>query len=102
MKKLAELLVDRRRIFAAVTLILTRPLVKKFVSTRQVATNADRNLGRTAMVTERIDNLAGTGAVRLDGMEWTARSTDETRTMEVGEQAVVREIRDGSIVLEDD
>ena len=30
------------------TLILTRPLVKKYVNGRAVPTNADRNIGRTA------------------------------------------------------
>ena len=53
------------------TLIVTRPLVKKYVNGRTVATNADRNIGRTAIVTERIDNLASTGSVKLDGVEYS-------------------------------
>ena len=50
-------------VVSTATLIITRPLVKKYVNGRTVATNADRNIGRTAVVTERIDNMAGTGAV---------------------------------------
>ena len=85
---------------SAIVLAATRPLVKKFVSSRTVATNADRNIGRTAIVTERIDNLASTGSVKLDGVEWTARSLDDERTIGEGEQVVVREIRGVRLIVE--
>ena len=87
-------------VISAVTLILTRPLVKKLTKNTQVATNADRNIGRVAVVTERIDNLAGTGAVKLDGMEWTARSTRDDRLFEPGDQTVVREIQGVKLLVE--
>lgn len=56
------------------TLWLTRPLALKYLNGRRVATNADRVIGAEGVVTEDIDNIAGTGAVKLDGKEWTARS----------------------------
>ncbi len=62
---------------SAVTLIATRPLVKKMINQKTVATNADRNIGSEAIVTEKIDNLAATGAVKINGNVWTARSVDE-------------------------
>ena len=49
-------------------------LVRRFAKRRRVPTNADRVLGRTARVTETIDNLIPTGAVYVDGKTWTARS----------------------------
>jgi len=58
------------------TLVLTRPLVKKYVNTKTTPTNADMVLGMVGLVTERIDNLAGTGAVSVGGKVWTARSED--------------------------
>ena len=61
-------------VVSGVTLILTRPLVRKYVTAKSVATNADRNIGRSAVVTEQIDNLRETGAIKLDGLTWTARS----------------------------
>ena len=82
------------------TLVLTRPLVKKYMRGKSVPTNADRNIGRTAAVTERIDNLAGTGAVKVDGVTWTARSADEKRTIEAGTMVTVREIRGVKLVVE--
>jgi len=55
-------------------MLATRPLAKKYVNSHKVATNADRLLGRTGIVTEDIDNIAGTGVVKIDGQVWSARS----------------------------
>ena len=66
-------------LFFAVSVVLLaalRPLVKKYLRPRTVRTNAAGNIGREAIVTEAIDNLHETGAVRLSGVEWTARSAD--------------------------
>ena len=57
------------------TLWFTRPLALKYLNGRSVATNADRVVGMEGVVCEDIDNLAGTGAVKLDGKEWTAAAT---------------------------
>lgn len=66
-------------IFAVVStlaLVLTRPLVKKLNKKEFLPTNADRNIGKSATVTETIDNIAGKGSVSVDGTIWTARSSD--------------------------
>lgn len=62
---------------SAVLVAATRPLVKRLLHfERSRDTNLDRLIGSVAAVTERIDNLAATGAVRLGGVVWTARSMD--------------------------
>lgn len=61
-------------VVSILTLWLTRPLALKYLNSRKVATNADRVVGAEGVVSEDIDNIAGTGAVKLDGKEWTARS----------------------------
>lgn len=63
---------------SALSLALTRPLVKKYQSSKVTPTNADRVLGRTAKVTETIDNDNSTGVVYTVGKSWTARSSDGT------------------------
>ena len=63
---------------SAVTLIATRPLVKKITSAAPEKTNADANIGKSAIVTDTIDNLAGTGSVKLGGISWTARSINDS------------------------
>lgn len=62
-------------VVSAVMLALIRPFARKFVVPRKTATNADMALGKEAYVTETVDNLRETGAVKLDGKIWTARST---------------------------
>ena len=63
-------------VVSAAALILTRPLVSKYVNSRSQPTNADRLIGTKCIVTEKIDNLASTGTVNANGKLWTARSSD--------------------------
>ncbi len=59
---------------SALMLALLRPFLRNYIRPRIVRTNAARLIGREALVTEAIDNLRETGAVRLDGVLWTAKS----------------------------
>lgn len=68
-------------VFAAltvITLLLTRPLVSKYINGKSQPTNADRLIGAKCIVTEEINNLTGTGAVNAGGKIWTARSADDS------------------------
>ena len=66
-------------LFVSLVLLLSlRPVARKYLSTRKSATNADRVLEKTGIVTEDIDNTHGSGAVYIDGKTWTARSYDGT------------------------
>ncbi len=59
-----------------VTLVATRPIVKKKVNVKAEKTNADRCIGESAVVCEEINNLEAKGQVKTDGKIWTARSSD--------------------------
>lgn len=59
---------------SAAMLYFTRPLVKKYINNKVQPTNADMLIGKECRVVEAIDNVAGTGAVYVDGKTWTARS----------------------------
>ena len=61
-----------------VTLIATRPIVKKRLNSKVEKTNADRCIGQDAVVTEEINNLLSTGLVKADGKTWSARSSDKS------------------------
>ena len=86
-------------VVSVITLILTRPLVKKYINGKTHATNADRVLGMTAVVKESVDNLAGTGAVFADGKVWSARSADGA-PIEPGTLVTVREIQGVKLIVE--
>ena len=82
-------------IFLAVsilTMALVRPLVNRYVTPRHIPTNADRVIGREAVVTEEIDNLTGRGAVRVAGIVWTARSLTDGPAIPAGTTVTVRQI----------
>ncbi len=56
--------------------VLTRPLSKKLIGKRTLKTDVDRIIGSTGVVTVAINNLHGTGTVKIKGMDWTARNID--------------------------
>lgn len=50
------------------------PLAKKNLGKRRARTNADRLIGRQVLVTEAVDNLHETGAVKVNGVSWAAKA----------------------------
>jgi len=60
---------------SAALLACLRPIVKKYVKPNVTATNTQALVGKTAVVTESIDNLAAHGTVKVNGVIWSARST---------------------------
>jgi len=51
------------------------PFTKKFLKPKISPTNVDAAVGAQCYVTAQVDNLHSQGQVKLNGMEWTARST---------------------------
>ena len=68
-------------VISIASLLLTRPLVRKYVDSVKQPTNADMVIGRTALGIEDINNTAATGAVSVGGKEWTARSDTGVRIL---------------------
>ncbi|MBQ3284533.1 MAG: NfeD family protein [Ruminococcus sp.] len=63
-------------VVSAISLAVTRPLVKKLRKNKAEATNADRYIGKTAIVLTGIDNDKAQGMVKVDTEKWTARSVN--------------------------
>lgn len=81
-------------IFVAVTvlaLVITRPLVKKFINPKRVKTNADKVVGQTGIVVQDINNVEATGQVKVDGQIWTARSSDN-QIITAGNEVIIEKI----------
>ena len=74
-------------------------MAKKFLTPRYQATNADRVLGRTARVTETIDNDSASGAVYVDGKTWTARSADGS-VLPAGSRVEIRRMEGVKLIVE--
>ena len=76
---------------SAVALVVTRPLAQKLTKTNMQPTNADRCIGKDAIVTEAINNIESKGQVNVDGAIWSARSSDGS-VIEKGEKVTVEKI----------
>ena len=77
-------------VVALLLLIFTRPLVKQKLSQKRIATNYERIIGQVAVVTKKITALEK-GAVKINGMEWTA-AVKEDISLEKGSKCIVEEI----------
>ena len=51
-----------------------RPLFRRHVTPKLTPTNVDAIVGTRCMVTAEIDNVCAAGQVKLNGIEWSARS----------------------------
>ena len=85
-------------VVSVVSLILTRPLARKYVNSKTQPTNADMLIGQECIVTEPIDNVAGTGAVSVGGKVWTARTTDD-HVIPQGSHATVLRIEGVKLIV---
>lgn len=82
------------------TLAVTRPVAMKYLNRNTAKTNVDSVIGRTAIVTETICNLKGTGHVKIDSTPWMARSLHDEVVIEAGAQVVVRRISGVKVIVE--
>ena len=82
--------------FVVISLLLlafTKPMAKKYLNRKTEKTNVlDQIIGRTALVTEEINNILATGKVTVDGMPWTARSEDPDGIIPAGTEVVVERL----------
>ena len=85
-------------VISVLALIATRPLVKKFINGKTQPTNADMLIGQSCVVLEPISNLSETGAVKVGGKVWTARSTDGT-VFAPGEKVVAVRIEGVKLIV---
>ena len=69
-----------------------------FTKGRKQPTNADRYIGQEATVTEKISNELSTGAVRIGGLVWTARTVDNSEAEE-GERVTVEAIEGAKLLV---
>lgn len=65
-------------------LLLTRPVLKRYMAGRRVATNVDRVIGMYGVVTQAVTPLAA-GEVKVDGKLWTAVSEQPLAVGDIAE-----------------
>ncbi len=90
-------------VFIGVSLVLlaaTRPFVHKLkASVKFVPTNADRYIGKTAVVLEDIDDVKGLGQVKVGGSVWSAKAVPGI-SIPKGSEVTVKEITGVKLIVE--
>ena len=87
-------------VVSGVLLLFTRKLAMKLLKKgKNQETNLELNIGKVAVVTEKIDNVRGEGAVKINGLEWSARSLDDS-VIEKDELVIFKEIRGNKALVE--
>ena len=81
------------------SLALIRPFAARLLKISRVPTNADRVIGKTAVVTEDIDNVEGKGQVNVSGQIWSARS-EHNVVLPVGAEVRVLRIEGVKLFVE--
>ena len=78
-------------VITIVSLVLTRPILKKKFDGAIVSTNADRFVGKVGVVTTEIDDITGAGRVLVMGSSWSA-FTDEGKIIPENTQVIIKRI----------
>lgn len=89
-------------IVSVLLLIFTRPAAVRWLNKDRVKTNAGSLIGETAVVTERIDNLAGSGQVQVRGQYWTARTEEENTAVEAGKTVKIQRISGVKLIVKEE
>ncbi|MDE7269578.1 MAG: NfeD family protein [Acetatifactor sp.] len=92
-------------LFLVVSLLLmvfTRPVAVKYFNKDRVRTNVESMIGRQAIVISEIDNLQGIGQVTVGGQEWSARSEDDKKHMDVGTVVDVVAVSGVKLIVRED
>lgn len=90
-------------VFLAVTvllLIITRPFAVKYINQNRTRTNVDSLIGKSAVVTEPIDNLESCGQAQVDGQIWTARASREEEKIPSGTKVKILSISGVKLIVE--
>lgn len=84
-------------LFSFVLLLCTRPLALKKLQARKISLNADSLIGKKVLVTESVTEMQK-GAVKVNGVVWSARSTDGA-TIEAGRECTITAIEGATVIV---
>ena len=83
-----------------VLLLFTRPAALKLMNKGTEKTNVEGLLGKSAVVIQQIDNLAQTGQVRINDIEWMARTSDDSVTIPVDTVVIIKAVHGVKLIVE--
>lgn len=84
-------------VVSIVLLLTARPIFNRLLKQKS-STNKDSLIGMQTFVTEKIDNLAQSGYVKINGVFWTARNVNDD-VIECGELVEIKEIQGNKLIV---
>ncbi|RKX43554.1 MAG: NfeD family protein [Thermotogae bacterium] len=85
-------------VVSGLLVLFTRPFAKKISGKEPRKIHIDEIIGKTAVVTETIDNLAGKGLIRVGGDVWRALSVDDS-IVESGKKVTILKVDGTHLVV---
>lgn len=89
-------------VVSAILLFSMRPVASKWLNKGRIRTNAESLVGKTAVVTEPINNLAGTGQVQVQGQYWTARAVSDQEQITKDARVVIEKISGVKLIVKEE
>ncbi len=75
---------------SVILILSTKPFVKKFVNKETIVTNANSLIGKKAIVIQEINNLQGTGQIKIGGEIWSAQNETDSVISENQEVEIIK------------
>ena len=88
-------------VISLVLLIFTRPLAVRYMNKGVPKTNVNSLIGERAVVIQKINNLEQSGQVRINDIEWTARTADDGEEIPTGAVVEIEEIRGVKLIVKE-
>lgn len=86
-------------IVSFILLFFTRPWAMRYVERNRTRTNVEGLVGKTARVTEEINNRMNTGTALLNGQEWSAQAAKDDQVYVLDTLVTVKEIRGVKLIV---
>ena len=75
---------------SVILILSTKPFVKKFVNKETIVTNVNSLIGKKAIVIQEINNLQGTGQIKIGGEIWSAQNETDSVISENQEVEIIK------------
>ena len=83
-----------------VLLIFTRPIAVKYMNHNVENTNVNSLLGQKAVVTQQIHNLTQTGQVKINDIDWIARTYNDDIIIPEDAIVIIKEVKGVKLIVE--
>lgn len=86
---------------SVIALISFRPMTLRLLKNPDLKTNADALVGQNVLITETVNNIAGTGQGKINGLLWAVRS-EKDGEIKAGTVVTVKRIEGVKLIVEEE